>query len=213
MSKVNLASEAVTKYGNKGLSEWQLLTCMGIPEASAKELLNKVGHQLGELAKLSISEVAKVKGIGRNRAAGVIAAMELGRRRQMENGTNKGQITSSADCYEILHPQMRDLNQEAFFVMFLDRRSKLICVDMIHLGGMNAMVVDPKVIFQKALEYKASSIILSHNHPSGASSPSNEDIRLTEKVKQGGNVLDIKVLDHLIIGDGNYYSFADEGKM
>ena len=179
----------------------------------AKELMHKHENSLSALARLTVHELMNIKGIGEAKAVSIAAALELGRRRVTENAIQKNQIVTSIDVYDLIHPRMRDLTREEFWILLLDRRSKIIAVEEIHIGGMSAMVVDPKIIFQKALERKASSLILSHNHPSGSPSPSMEDIRLTEKVKLAGSYIDIKVLDHIIIGDGSYYSFADEGKM
>ena len=208
------------QHGSKSLTEAELLAILvrnGTRNKSAldlaKELLSKHDHSLAAIAKLSVHDLMQVKGIGEAKAVSIAAALELGRRRVTEHALQKGQITSSRDAYELIHSGMRDLLQEAFWIILLDRRSKMISIEEIHLGGMAAMVVDPKVVFQKALERKACSLILAHNHPSGAPGPSNEDIRLTEKIKAAGNFIDIKVLDHIIIGEGCYYSFADEGKM
>lgn len=212
--------EKLLHLGAKSLSEAELLAILmrvGTRNKSAvdvaKELLGKHDNSLGHLAKLNVHELMKVKGIGEAKAVSIAAAMELGRRRVTESPLQKSQITSSLDAYDLIHARMRDLTCEAFWILLLDRRSKVIAIEEIHVGGMSAMVVDPKVIFQKALERKASSIILAHNHPSGAPSPSMEDMRLTEKVKLAGTYIDIKVLDHVIIGEGSYYSFADEGKI
>jgi len=212
--------EKLLQSGSKSLSEAELLAILlrnGTRNQSAldlaKELLSKNDHSLAAIAKLSVHDLMQIKGIGEAKAVSIVAALELGRRRVTEHAMQKGQVTSSADAYELIHSGMRDLLQEAFWIILLDRRSKMISIEEIHLGGMSTMVVDPKVVFQKALERKACSLILAHNHPSGSPSPSNEDIRLTEKIKAAGSFIDIKVLDHIIIGDGSYYSFADEGKM
>jgi len=212
--------EKLIQMGSKSLSEAELIAILlraGARNKSAldvaKELLTQNDNSLAALAKLSVHELMKIKGIGEAKAVSISAALELGRRRVTENAMQKGQITSSLDAYDMLHPRMRDLTQEAFWIILLDRRSKVISIEEIHVGGMSAMVVDPKIIFQKALERKACSLILSHNHPSGAPSPSIEDIRLTEKIKSAGGFIDIKVLDHIIIGEGADYSFADEGNM
>jgi len=212
--------EKLLHLGAKSLSEAELIAILmrtGTANKSAvdvaKELIHQNQNSLAALAKLSVHELMSVKGIGEAKAVSIAAALELGRRRVTEIATQKSQISSSQDVYELIHSRMRDLTQEEFWIILLDRRSKVIAVEEIHIGGMSAMVVDPKIIFQKALERKACSIILSHNHPSGAPSPSLEDIRLTEKVKLAGAYIDIKVLDHIIIGEGAYYSFADEGKI
>ena len=212
--------EKLLHLGSKSLSEAELIAILmrvGTRNKSAvdvaKELMGKYDNSIAAISKLSVHELMKIKGIGEAKAISIAAAMELGRRRVTENAMQKTQIASSVDAYDLIHSRMRDLNHEEFWIILLDRRSKVIAVEEIHVGGMSAMVVDPKIIFQKALERKASSVILSHNHPSGSPSPSNEDIRLTEKVKLAGNYMDIKVLDHIIVGEGAYYSFADEGKI
>ncbi len=212
--------EKLLHLGAKFLSEAELLAILmriGTRNKSAvdvaKELMNQNQNSLAALAKLTVHELMMIKGIGEAKAVSIAAALELGRRRMTEHPLQKNQISSSVDAYDLIHPRMRDLTREEFWIILLDRRSKVIAIEEIHIGGMSAMVVDPKIIFQKALERKASSVILSHNHPSGAPSPSMEDMRLTEKVKMAGNYIDIKVLDHIIIGEGAYYSFADEGKI
>lgn len=212
--------EKLIHMGTRSLSEAELLAILlrsGTRSKSAldmaRELLQRYDNSLAAVAKLSVHELMKVKGIGDVKAVTIAAALELGRRRVTENAMQKTQITTSTDAYDLLYPRMRDLTQEAFWIILLDRRSKVISLEEIHIGGMAAMVVDAKIIFQRALERKACSIILSHNHPSGSPSPSIEDIRLTEKIKAAGNFIDIKVLDHIIIGEGAYYSFADEGKL
>lgn len=213
MKQPTTAAEQVAVYGSRAVSDKQLLECIGIPAPAAEELMVRAENRLANIAKMGIPEIVTINGISKSKATAIVAAIELGRRRQSESAINKATVSESRDMFEILHPHMRDLNEERFFVAFLDRRNKIIKVECVHIGGMAAMIVDAKVVFRKALENKANSIILSHNHPSGAPSPSMEDIKLTEKMKVAGQLIDIKVLDHIIIGDGNYYSFADEGKM
>lgn len=212
--------EKLLHLGAKTLSEAELIAILmrvGTRNRSAvdvaKELMNQHDNSLAAVAKLTVHDLMKIKGIGEAKAVSIAAALELGRRRVTENAMEKIQVSSSLDIYDMIHSRMRDLTREEFWIILLDRRSKVIAIEEIHIGGMSAMVVDPKIIFQKALERRASSVILSHNHPSGSPSPSMEDIRLTEKVKLAGGYIDIKVLDHIIIGEGSYYSFADEGKI
>jgi DNA repair protein RadC len=212
--------EKLLHLGAKTLSEAELIAILmrvGTRNRSAvdvaKELMNQHDNSVAALAKLTVHDLMKIKGIGEAKAVSIAAALELGRRRVTENAMEKIQVSSSLDIYDMIHSRMRDLTREEFWIILLDRRSKVIAIEEIHIGGMSAMVVDPKIIFQKALERRASSVILSHNHPSGSPSPSMEDIRLTEKVKLAGGYIDIKVLDHIIIGEGSYYSFADEGKI
>ncbi len=212
--------EKLILMGSRALSDAELLAILlraGTRNRSAldiaREVLQNHGHSLASIAKLSVHELMKIKGIGHTKAVSIAAALELGRRRATENTVQRKQVTTSSDAYEMLFPKMRDLTQEAFWIILLDRRSHVLSIEEIHRGGMAAMIVDPKIIFQRAFERKACSIILSHNHPSGSPSPSMEDIRLTEKIKAGGNYMDIRILDHIIIGEGEYYSFADEGKL
>lgn len=213
MSELQL-HEQMAVYGRLGLTDQKLIECLGIPTMAAEALMNAYGHDLGEIAKLNAEDLQRVDGITKTKATALVAALEIGRRRQAQNVMReKKQITMSLDAYDILKAQMRDADREQFWIILTDRRSKVVAVECIHIGGTSAMVVDPKTIFQKALQHRASCVILSHNHPSGAPSPSIEDIRLTEKLKSAGSFLDIKVLDHIIIGDGSYYSFADDGKM
>ena len=212
--------EKLIHMGSRSLSNAELLAILlraGTRNRSAldiaREILQSHNDSLAVVAKLSVHDLMKVKGIGRTKAVSIAAALELGRRRATENTVQKNQVTTSADAYDLLSPNLGDLTQEAFWIILLDRRSHVLAIEEIHRGGMAAMVVDPKIIFQRAFERKACSIILSHNHPSGSPSPSMEDIRLTEKIKAGGNYMDIRILDHIIIGEGEYYSFADEGKL
>ncbi len=212
--------EKLIHMGSRSLSDAELLAILlraGTRNRSAldisRELLQEHGNSLATLAKLSVHELMNIKGIGQTKAVSIAAALELGRRRATENAVQKNQVTTSSDAYDMLMPKMRDLTQEAFWIILLDRRSHVIALEEIHRGGMAAMIVDPKIIFQRALERKACAIILSHNHPSGSVSPSMEDIRLTEKIKAAGQLMEIRILDHIIIGEGTYYSFADEGKI
>lgn len=212
--------EKLIHMGSRSLSNAELLAILlraGTRNRSAldiaREILQSHNDSLAVVAKLSVHDLMKIKGIGRTKAVSIAAALELGRRRATENTVQKNQVTTSADAYDLLSPKLGDLTQEAFWIILLDRRSHVLAIEEIHRGGMAAMVVDPKIIFQRAFERKACSIILSHNHPSGSPSPSMEDIRLTEKIKAGGNYMDIRILDHIIIGEGEYYSFADEGKL
>ena len=142
-----------------------------------------------------------------------MAALELGRRRRNEEGVEKVKITSSKDVFEHFQGTLGDLQHEEFWVLLLDRSNKVIGRAKISQGGVSGTVADPKIIFKKAIEHLASSIILCHNHPSGNLSPSESDIKLTKKLKNAGNDLDIPVLDHLIVTEAGYYSFADENML
>ncbi len=179
----------------------------------AKRILKHTGDNLIELSKLSINDLMKFKGIGQAKAITVIAALELGRRRREAEALDRKIISSSRDAYEILQKEVSDKPYEEFWVLLLNRSNKVLRKVCIGEGGMSGTVVDPKKIFKIAIENNAACIILCHNHPSGNLKPSDSDIKLTKKIKDAGNNLDISVLDHVIIGDEKYYSFADEGML
>ncbi len=180
----------------------------------AKRILSSVDNNLAELSRLSISDLIKFKGIGPAKAISIVAALELGRRRRADDvliDTTK--ISSSQDAYNLLYAELSDKYHEEFWIILLDRANKVIRKANISEGGLAGTVADPKKIFQLALEQHASSIILAHNHPSNNLQPSQNDVQLTKKIVAGGKSLDISILDHLIIGNDKYYSFADEGEM
>jgi DNA repair protein RadC len=160
---------------------------------------------------LSVAELTKIDGIGYTKALTIVAALELGMRRRMQDNPVNQAITSSRDAFEMLYPQVAYSLYEQFWVLFLNKANRKLSVQCVSDGGLDSTVVDPKRIFKLALEQNAASIILCHNHPSGNLTPSNSDSLLTEKIKRAGETMDIKVLDHLIVGDEKYYSFADEG--
>ncbi len=180
----------------------------------AKRILSSVDNNLAELSRLSISDLSKFKGIGPAKAISIVAALELGRRRRADDVLiNTTKITSSQDAYNLLYAELSDKYHEEFWILLLDRANKVIRKVNISEGGLAGTVADPKKIFQLALEQHASSIILAHNHPSNNLQPSDNDIQLTKKIVAGGKSLDISILDHLIIGNDKFYSFADEGMM
>jgi len=177
----------------------------------AQDVLKLGKDNLNELGKLSIKELTKVKGIGEAKAVTIAAALELGRRRQAVASIDKTVVTSSADVATYLQASLRDYKHEVFAVIFLNRANKINDFKIISEGGITGTVADPRIILKKALEQDAVSIILCHNHPSGSLKPSRADEELTFKIKEAAKYFDIKVLDHLIVGDDGYYSFADEG--
>ena len=179
----------------------------------AKGILHEVNDNLIELSRLGINDLLKVKGIGKAKALIIIAAMELGRRRNETEVIVRQKITSSRDAFEILQSVIGDLPYEEFWIILLNKANKVIRKCSISEGGVSGTVVDPKKIFKIALDCHSSSIILGHNHPSGNIQPSDADHKITKKIKDAGLMLDVAVLDHLIIGDGRYYSFADEGAL
>lgn len=177
----------------------------------AKVILNDVNNNLNELAKLSVKDLQKFKGIGEAKAISIMSALELGRRRKESDLPKKLRITSSKDVYDIMAANLLDLPHEEFWVLLLNRANAVIKKVQISAGGVAGTVADPKIIFKTALENLASSIILVHNHPSGNMMPSQADKELTKKMKEAGKLLDIPVLDHVIFADRVFYSFADEG--
>lgn len=210
--------EKLLMKGKVALSDAELIAILigsGSRELSAVDLskliLQSVNNNLHELAKLSINDLIKFKGIGEAKAISIAAAMELGRRRKESEVIKKVKIASSADAYEAVRPYLMDLMHEQFWVILLNRANEIIRPQQISIGGVAGTVADPKMIFKAAIEHLASSIILVHNHPSGNLTPSQADKDLTKKVKEAGRMLDIPVLDHLIFSDNGYFSFADEG--
>lgn len=178
----------------------------------AKELLSKVNNDLQKLGSLSIKEMTRlgIKGLGPAKAISIAAALELGIRREMAD-SKKDVITSSRDLANYLKVQFQHKKHEVFAVVFLNRGSKVNHLEVISEGGITGTVADPRIILKKALEHNAVSIILCHNHPSGSLKPSRQDEELTQKIKNASQYLDIKVLDHIIVSEEGYYSFADEG--
>jgi DNA repair protein RadC len=178
----------------------------------SKRILNDHQNNLNELGKISIKELIKrYKGVGEAKAINIIAALELGRRRQDTAPLERMVVTSSKDAHQALYPLVADLPHEEFWILLLNRANKIIHKQSIGRGGIHSVVVDARLVIKFALEHLASAIILCHNHPSGNLKPSAEDIRLTKSVKEAAKLFDIAVSDHIIIGDNAYYSFADEG--
>ncbi len=179
----------------------------------AQRLLQSVNHDLQELGRCGITELTKFNGIGKVKAISISAALELGRRRQLVDLKERPQINNSQDAYELLAPLLSDLAHEEFWVLLLNRSNRVIGREQISKGGVAGTVVDAKLIFKKALEVLACSVILCHNHPSGNLHPSQADREITKKLKWGGKNLEIAVLDHLIVAGKGFYSFADEGEL
>ena len=210
--------EKLLSRGPAILSDSELLAILinnGNREKSALDLAQEVlrlgKNSLSELGKLSVRELMKIKGIGEAKAITITAAMELGRRRQAANPRDKMVVTSSTDVAGYLQTVLRDYKHEVFAVLFLNRANKINDFKIISEGGITGTVADPRIILKKALEEDAVSLILCHNHPSGSLKPSRADEELTQKIKEAARYFDIKVLDHLIVSDDGYFSFADEG--
>lgn len=179
----------------------------------ARTLLGTFNNDLYEMARSGWHQLSGLKGVGPAKAVTVIAAMELGRRCRLAEAKKKAKIQSSVDAVSLVEPILRDLTHEEFWIILLNRANSVIDLRPISKGGVSGTVVDPKIIFHEALQIKASALILSHNHPSANPKPSESDIRLTQKLKEGGKLLDISVLDHIIIAGSSFYSFADEGAL
>ncbi|MBK8349431.1 MAG: DNA repair protein RadC [Saprospiraceae bacterium] len=211
--------EKMLAKGRQTLTDSELLAIIlgsGSPGESAVELSKRIlkdhGNNLNELGKISINVlIKKYKGVGEAKAINIIAALELGRRRRDTEAMEKEVITSSRDAFQVLYPILADLPHEEFWVIFCNRANKVIHKQPIGKGGVSSVVADTRLVMRSALEHLASMIILCHNHPSGNLKPSAEDIKLTQKVKEGALLFDIHVSDHIIIGDNTYFSFADEG--
>lgn len=176
-----------------------------------KLLLAASENNLNELARKTVKDLLRIKGIGEAKAITIVAALELGRRRKESDVIKKRKITHSSDVYEEMKPYLADKAHEEFWILLLSRSNEVLRPVLVSIGGMSGTVADPKVIFKHALENSASSLILIHNHPSGNLNPSQADKELTRQLQQGGKLLDIPILDHLIFTDQGYFSFADEG--
>ena len=210
--------EKLRSKGAENLSDSELLAILihnGTREKSAvdlaKEVLQLGKNSLNGLGKLSVKDLTKVKGIGDAKAITIAAALEIGRRRQAVLSLDKPVVKYSRDIAEYLQALLKDHHHEVFVVVFLNRANRINHYEVISEGGITGTVADPRIILRKALEEDAVSIILCHNHPSGNLLPSRADEELTHKIKEASKYFDIKVLDHIIVSEDGYYSFADEG--
>ncbi|MFT4534135.1 MAG: DNA repair protein RadC [Saprospiraceae bacterium] len=212
--------EKMMLKGREALSDAELLAILigsGNTEMSAVGLsqliLSSSDNNLHELGRKELSDFMAFKGIGEAKAITIAAALEMGRRRQLTDPKEQPKIQSSRDAYNLIAPIIADNNFEEFWILLLNRGSKLIKKIKISSGGVNAVLADPRLIFKHAIENLSSVIILVHNHPSGNLKPSREDINITKKLHEGAKLLDMSVPDHLIITQEGYFSFADEGLM
>ena len=210
--------EKMLVNGVRALSEAELIAILigsGNADESAVELsrriLASVTNNLHELGRKTISDLQKFKGIGEAKAITIMAALELGRRRKESEPTERPKINSSADAANIFKPLLSDIPHEEFWVLLLNRNNLVIDKMIISRGGITGTVIDVRIIMKMALECLACSIILCHNHPSGNLIPSEADKEITRKIKDAGKLFDISVLDHVIVGNNSYFSFADEG--
>tara|TARA_B000000460_G_scaffold246087_1_gene218765 strand:- start:751 stop:1467 length:717 start_codon:yes stop_codon:yes gene_type:complete len=176
----------------------------------SQRILASAGNNLNELGRLSIEDLMQFKGIGEAKAISITAALELGRRRRSEEALQKQKITSSISVFEIMQPIIGELPHEEFWILYVNNSNKVLQTAQLSKGGITGTVVDIRLAFKSALQLGAVAVILAHNHPSGTLRPSQADIQLTKKMKMAGESLDIKVLDHLIVTEKAYFSFADE---
>lgn len=210
--------EKLMAKGVQSLSDAELLAIIirsGTREISAVELARKIlalsENNLTLLGKKTVSDLIKIKGIGKAKAIGLVAAFELGRRRNQSELINRFQVTSSKEVFQYMQPILSDLEHEEFWVLYLNRSNRIIESYKLSKGGISGTVIDIRLILKKALEVLSSSLIICHNHPSGNRDPSENDRTITEKLKTAANLMDIKLLDHIIVSDNSYFSFADEG--
>lgn len=212
--------EKLLNKGRLALSDAELLAILlgsGSRNESAVDLamrvLKSVDNNLNALGKCSLVELMKFKGIGEAKAITIAAALELARRRQTAGFMELPVIRGSRDAYLAIASVLEDLPHEEFWILFLNKGNKVIGKEQLSIGGTDATIVDAKIVFRKAIEAKAAAIVVCHNHPSGTIRPSQADVELTKKLKNAGEVLGIPVLDHIIVVDKGYFSFADEGMM
>ncbi len=213
--------EKLMAKGLSSLSDAELLAILlgsGSAKESAVDLAKKIlkdcDHNLNELGKKSVADLKKnYHGVGDAKAISIVAALELGKRRRDDGILQKPKISSSEDVFNLMQPILGDLPHEEFWVLLLNRSNKVITKFKISQGGVSGTVIDVRLILKPAIENLASSIVLCHNHPSGNIYPSDADENITQKVSESAEVMDIKVLDHIIVTEKSYFSFADEGKI
>ncbi|MGR6087299.1 MAG: RadC family protein [Arcticibacter sp.] len=220
MAPAERPREKMIKHGGTALSDSELLAVLlrngtsGEPAtALADRILRSVDHDLTRLTRMSLHELAAFKGMGPVKAVMVLAALELGRRRRLAVATDRVKISSSADVAEIFIPILSDVGHEEFWILLLNRANNVIDRYQVSKGGITGTVVDPKLVFKKAIEVSASALVLCHNHPSGNRTPSEADMHLTRKIADAAKLLDMQVLDHIIVAGDSFYSFSDEGRL
>jgi DNA repair protein RadC len=210
--------EKLAGQGRRALTDAELIAILigsGSRNETAVELSKRILHHydndFNKLGKASIIELSNFKGIGDAKAISIIAALEIGRRRNETESKAPDIIGFSKDAYNIIRRHLVDLTHEEFWIILTGRSNKVLGKELVSKGGFSEVLIDIKIVFSAALQHKANGIILVHNHPSGSLKPSHEDIMLTKRIADAGKILDIKVTDHLIITDKGYYSFADDG--
>jgi DNA repair protein RadC len=212
--------EKLMLKGTSALSDAELIAILlgsGTTSTSAVEvarkILKNVDNNLHELARLSVKELMKFKGVGEVRAIAIVAALELGRRRKEQDLEDKPKVLNSRDVFDQLKEHLQDIQHEEFWMLSLNRANRVVKKQQVSQGGVAGTFADPKIIFKIAIETLASGIVLAHNHPSGNLTPSKADIELTKKLQEAGKLFEIQVLDHVIVAGQRYFSFADEGML
>jgi DNA repair protein RadC len=212
--------EKLLKKGINTLSNAELIAVIIASGSAGKnaldlsmELLQACNNSLIQLSKKTLAELQKHKGIGNAKAMTILASIELSKRNLSEKATHKTQIQSSKDAYHLIKPNLFQLNIEEFWVAYLDRANKIISLKQLSKGGLHGTVVDIRIIFKTAIDLLSSGIILFHNHPSGNLKPSINDDNITNQMRDAGKLVDILILDHLIVSNENYFSYADEGRL
>jgi DNA repair protein RadC len=218
LAEADRPREKLLLRGKTSLSDAELIAILigsGTKTMSAVDLsrliLRHANHDLSVLARLSVKDLMKFKGIGEAKAIAIVSALELGRRRKEQEEPVRQKVTSSRQAYDLMRSELYDEVVEHFYLILLNRANYLIKKQLISQGGTAGTVVDPKMVFKSALEHMAHSIILVHNHPSGSPEPSEQDKKLTQRLVRIGRDMDLTILDHVIFTDGGYFSFADEG--
>lgn len=212
--------EKLLNKGRNSLSDAELVAILigsGSRDESAvalsKRILASVNHQLGELGRLSIPQLMQFRGIGKAKAVTIAAALELGRRRRGEEAAKVARITGSRDVFELMQPLIGELPHEEFWIVYLNNANKVLHSVLLSKGGITGTLVDVRLVMKQALELGAVALILAHNHPSGTLKPSEADKLITRKLNKAAEALDLKILDHLIITERDYYSFADHNAL
>ena len=212
--------EKMLSKGQRILSDSELLAIImgsGSREESAVELakriLNSVGNNWNNLSQLTVKDLCKFKGVGEAKAISIITALEIGKRRAAQDFPERPKISTSKDCFLLLHNLIGDAPIEEFWVLYLNQGNFVVKKEQISKGGISQTSVDVRIIMKIALEERATAIVIAHNHPSGSLKPSTADIEITQKIKEAGKILDIQLLDHLILTQKAYFSFADEGML
>ena len=212
--------EKLMAKGEEALTNAELLAILigsGNSKQSAvdlmEEILNACDNHLSQLSRMSIQELESYNGIGEAKAITIKAAAEIGRRRAMETSQNLTVVRNASDAYHLMHDQMKDLTHEEFWVLLLNNQARIIRKLRLSTGGISHTAVDVRMLLKAALMADATCFVVCHNHPSGKLAPSMDDKNLTEHIKQAANTMNIRLIDHVIITDGDYYSFADNGKI